>query len=219
VHSFLANYLEPICYLIYTAVLFDRYRHNRAPKYGILLGYYLCTFGLLLLSSILAMNGMDNNWTYNSFFFLTILFLSWYFYLILVRRFEKILVLSLLAVNVFLFLKFVVLKDKFFGTYNSEVFGFSLLTIVIHALFYVNQLLREVEEGNLLLNLDFWLVASYLIYFLGGFFVVLFYYHSSISERATVWSLLNIVLLVSAIIALVGNQVIRKHEKRLKCQT
>ncbi|MEO6454553.1 MAG: hypothetical protein ABIN97_10790, partial [Ginsengibacter sp.] len=127
-------------------VLFDRYRSTGLLKYNFLFVYYGFAALLLLLSSILSNNSIDNNWTYNLFFLVTIVIISWYFHLILVNPINKFLVKLLLIVNLLLFLKYVILTNRFLGNYNSEIFGFNFLTIVVYSLIYINQLMKNVKE-------------------------------------------------------------------------
>ena len=146
---------------------------------------------------------VDNNWVYNILYFITICILSYYFYHVLNNKIKKNIVIFLFIVNLILFMVFDIVLHRFY-VFNEYVYAICFLSIVVYSLFYFDQLLRNVTELNILFQFDFWLISGYLLYFLGCFFIILYYLTIPVTERGPTWALQNIILLLSSVITLTG---------------
>jgi hypothetical protein len=166
----------------------------------------------------------NNNWVYNLFYFLTIFFLTFYMYQNFITARSKIISLALLLVNVInYFLNDLIFKQQLFNSFATSV---SFLSLILLIFLYYQQVLRNVTELNILLDFDFWLISGYLLYFLGSFFIIIFWSElsSQVVLKATkvqqdqfnlLWSVHNILLFLSAIIALISSIWIRSYQKKL----
>lgn len=204
--SFFKNFLEPFSYLIYAIIFFLNFSKDKASEKKVLFIYYLCATILLLIASINAMyvEQIGNNWLYNIFYLITICVLSYYFYKILNTRRKKVAVILLLMCNLVTFIVSDIIVNNFFKEFNDKIYAICFICIVIYALLYFDQLLRNVTEQNILYQFDFWLVSGYLIYFLGSFIIILFYRSVDINDSGNVWALQNIILFLSSVITLTG---------------
>jgi len=178
----------------------------------VLLIYYILATFLLGYAAIISLNykssdAGNNNWLYNIHYFLSAVVMGYYFNNILVSKSKKkivIVLFSLVAVN-FIITDFILTKTYF----NSTSTAFLFLSMVIASLMYLHELLINMSEKNILLNFNLWLISGYIIYFLGGFFIILSY--SYLTDKLTydqetilgdLWSVLNVLLFVTSIITL-----------------
>jgi len=88
--------------------------------------------------------------------------------------------------------------------YNTPVYASTFISIVAYSLLYFDQVIRNVNELEILKQFDFWLVSGYLIYFLSSFFIIIFYDEVPLRHRAFLWSLQNMVLFISASLTFSG---------------
>ncbi len=214
--SFFKNFLEPFSYLTYAIVFFLKFSRDKTFEKKVLFVYYLCATSLLLVASFLAMyitNQLDNNWLYNIFYLTTICVLSYYFSKILNTKIKKYIVIFLLIINLILFIIYDIVLRHFFNEFNGYIFAICFLSIVVFALLYFHQLLTNVNELNILYEFDFWLVSGYLLYFLGCFFIILFYESADVEQRGSIWALQNSILFLSSLITLSGNLWIHYQKK------
>lgn len=205
--SFCKNFLEPFSYLIYAIVLFFRLARDKSLQKKVLFAYYLCAIVLLTIASSMAIHTTkqkDNTWLYNIFYLVTICVLSYYFYHLLHNKSKKYAVGFLLIINLSLFITYDFVLGHFFNGFNGYIFAISFLSVVVYALLYFDQLLRNVNELNILYQFDFWLVSGYLLYFLGCFFIILYYESLVTDQRGSIWALQNIVLFLSSVCTLAG---------------
>lgn len=206
------DFLEPFSYLIYSIALLLEYRSNRLIREKVLLIYYVIATLLLTYAAFLAIQYAsnstgDNNWLYNIHYFLSAVVLGYYFNNILVSKSKKkivIVLFSLVAIN-FIITDFIITRPFF----NSTSTAFLFVCVVSASLMYLHELLIKMSEKNILLNFNLWLVSGYIIYFLGGFFIILSY--SYLTDKLTsdqevilgyLWSVLNVLLFVTSIITL-----------------
>jgi hypothetical protein len=214
--TFLKTFLEPFSYFIYAVVFFLKLLNDSSYEEKVLFIYYLCATILSLVASWLVVYAPEtvlNNWLYNVLYFITICVLSLYFYRVLDTTIKKNIVMFLCIGNVVLFIIYNVLLGRFFSDYNQHVYSINFLSIVIYALFYFDQLLRNVSEINILHRFSFWLISGYLLYFLGCFSIILFYTTIPVLQRGYMWSLQNIILFVSSLIILTGYLRMHYHKK------
>jgi hypothetical protein len=228
-NAFISNFLEPVSYLVYTIALFIQWHNNRSGKIRILTVYYILATLLMGYASLpvfylYSTSQNNNNWVYNLFYFLTIFFLTFYMYQNFITARSKIISLALLLVNVInFFLNDLIFKQQLFNSFATSV---SFLSLILLIFLYFQQVLRNVTEWNILLDFDFWLISGYLLYFLGSFFIIIFWSElsSQVVLKATkvqqdqfnlLWSVHNILLFLSAVIALISSIWIRSYQKKL----
>jgi hypothetical protein len=217
--SFLKNFLEPFSYFIYATALFIKLGRDKTFEKKVLFIYYLCSTFLLFVASFLVIYtaaDIENNWLYNIFYLITICILSYYFYKILNNKIKKYVIIFLLVINVILFVFYDIISGLFYYVFydiisglfyhgfNEYVYAICFISIVVYALLYFDQLLRNVNEHNILYEFNFWLVSGYLLYFLGCFIIILFYRSVNVDERGSIWSLQNIILFLSSVVTLTG---------------
>lgn len=204
---FFKNFLEPLAYLLYTFLLLISIDRRSSIAKKILFVYYLAALFITYYANYLSFSKTlgDNNYLYNLFFFMTACIFSYYFYHLLRGKARKITVVFLLLLNIFLFIFYDIIHKQFDGTYNNYVTATCFLSIIIYSFLYFHQILKDVNELNILHEFNFWLVSGYLLYFLGSFFIVLFYSEFKTELRGVVWAFQNIILFTSALIALTGN--------------
>ena len=116
-------------------------------------------------------------------------------------------VCALFNTIIFIYVNIVRLK---YAEYNDDVYGISFITIVLYSLLYLHQLLINMKEESLLLNFNFWLVCGYLLYFLGAFFIVLYYDHFKNYNRGNMWQIHNIILFICSAVTLIASLQISK---------
>lgn len=214
--SFFKNFLEPFSYLIYAIVFFLEIRRDRAFKKKVLFVYYLCAIVLLLVASFMAMyvtNQIDNTWLYNTFYLITVCVHSYYFYHLLNNKTKKYTAIFLLSINLILFIVYDIILEHFFNKFNGYIIAICFLSIVVYALLYFDQLLRNVNELNILYQFDFWLVSGFLLYFLGCFFIILYYESANIDQRGDIWALQNAIIFLSSVVTLTGYLYIHSRKK------
>ena len=209
------KFLEPFSYLIYSITLVISLHYQRSFNKTLLFLYYIFSTAVVFYASLLAYYKTlgDNNWIYNLFFLVTIVVLSWYFHRVLFGRGKKKVVKILLVVNILVFVWYNIVLKKFYGYYNNQVIAFCFLSVVAYSFLYFHQLINNVNEQSILLDFNFWLISGYLLYFLGAFFVILFYQNAAVSQRGFVWGLQSFILFLSAVITLSGILWIRNQKK------
>lgn len=141
---------------------------------------------------------------YNIFYLVTICILSWYFYQLFNSNIKKATVTLLLVTNVIIFISNDIFFGHFFNSFNDQQYAICFISVVIYALLYFDQLLRNITEQNILYQFNFWIVSGYLLYFLGSFIIILFYRSVNIDDSGDVWALQNIILFLSSVVTLTG---------------
>ena len=202
-----AKFLEPFSYFIYSVGFIISIGWKKSVKKNLLLLYYIFSTGITFYACLLAYLKTlgDNNWLYNFFFLITVIALSFYFHQTLASKGKKHLVKFILLVNILLFIWYDVILEKFWEEYNNYVVAFCFLSIVVYSFLYFHELITNVNEQSILLDFDFWLISGYLLYFLGAFFVVLFYKNASVVQRSFLWGLHSGILFLSSVITLAGS--------------
>jgi hypothetical protein len=174
----------------------------------VLIVYYLFAMVIITYASFLAFDeSKDNNWLYDIHYFLSAIVFGYYFHDLLLNKTNKkiIIVLFTLVVLNFILSDFV-FRHPFF---NSLSVAFLFLIVIIAALFYFHELLARMTEKNILLNFNLWVVSGFLVYFLGGFLIILSYnyfsYRLRIEDRvilADLWAVLNVLLFLTSVLTL-----------------
>ncbi|MEO6638023.1 MAG: hypothetical protein ABIN25_07085 [Ginsengibacter sp.] len=204
---FFKNFLEPLAYLVYAFLLLMSIDRYSPITKKVLFVYYIVALFITYYANYLSFTKTlgDNNYLYNLLFLITVCVFSYYFYNLLNTRLRKMIVVFLLLLNIILFIFYDILNQKFNGNYNNYVTAICFISIVVYSLLYFYQLIKNVNELNILHEFNFWLISGYLLYFLGSFFIILFYSEMPTGLRGVVWAFQNIILFTSAIVALAGN--------------
>ena len=116
---------------------------------------------------------------------------------------KRYIIVGLLILNGAMFVKLSVVSHQMVEI-NNYSYAITYGTIVVYALLFFDQVLRNVSELNILHQFDFWLASGYLMYFLGSFFIILFYDNVEVKYRSILWSVKNIILLFSSLLTLAG---------------
>jgi hypothetical protein len=207
VRSFLCNELEPFSYLIYVLALLLQLRHERSIGYKVLSVYYML-YATIIYIGIAYFE--SNTWTYNLLFFGDVLILSWYYQKLFDTKIKKRLTITCALFNTIIFVYINIISLQY-SEYNDDIYGISFITIVLYALLYLHQLLINIKEESLLLNFNFWLVCGYLLYFLGAFFIILYYDHfKNYLTRGDMWQIHNIILFICSAVTFIASLQISK---------
>ena len=205
---FFKDFLEPLSYLIYVISFLIILKKNKSILRGFLFIYYL--FATLTL--FVAIFSNVNNWIYNIFFFVTVCVFSYYFHTIISNTWKKLVITISLGINFIIFFLYNVVLHRLHH-YNTHAFAVNFLSIVVYAIFYFFELIRNIDETVLLDKFDFWFVSASILYFIGSFSIICFYEQISVDQRALLWSLQNIVLFLSSLITLTGSVWIPSQKK------
>jgi len=213
------DFLEPFSYLIYSVAFLLAQRNHRSVHQRLLCAYYFAGVLLIGYASILSQDlANNNNWLYNIFYFLSAIFIGYYFRSVLYKKSNKNAVVVLFSAAGLLYL-YVIFVDRY-RYFNSYTAAFLFLCIVIGCLLFFHEMLTTPKEDNILMNFDLWVVCGYFMYFLGGFFIILTYKYFTdtftYDHRAflgQLWSLLNALLLFTSILTLSGQLWIAHRKK------
>lgn len=206
---FLKELLEPTTYFIYCLILYAAYVEWKSVQYKLLFFYYFFA-SLLLYSAVVQMEmNILTDWDYNIFFLVTALVFSYYYYGLYRSAFKKKLAAVCCLVNILAFVYFNIIKNGF-QLYNSFEYAIVFLSIIVYSLFYYHDVLMNVNEENILLRFDFWLVSANLFYFLGAFIVVVLYDYTPPNLHGDLWTIQSIVLFISSLLALYGYLMVKK---------
>ena len=199
--DFLKHDLEPLSYLVYCVAICIRLRTQVTKMGKLLLGYY----GLAAIMIAIACHSVEevNRALYNIFFFITIFFFSYYYHDLMLSKMKRYVIGALFILNLAMFVKLSVVSHQMVEI-NNYTYAITYGTIVVYVLLFYDQVLRNVSELNILHQFDFWLASGYLMYFLGSFFIILFYDNVEVKYRSILWSVKNIILLFSSLLTLAG---------------
>ena len=175
-------------------------RRNKSNKKEVLFIFYLVEI-ILILVACYTTNMMLNRIIYNVYFFITVSVFSYYFKSLVSTNPKKLIVTILFIMNLILFINICIISRQLFEI-NNYFYAIIYLTIVIYALLYFDDVLKNVNELKLLHQFDFWLVSGYLLYFLSCFFIIFFYENIEVGLRGALWSLQNLILFLSSVLTL-----------------
>lgn len=205
--SFLKNFLEPFSYLIYAVALGLEFKRNKLTREKVLFIYYLFATLIMCYASIISLTYGYNNWLYDIHYSVSIIVFTYYFLNILDNSQNKITVKILFTLALLIFI-----LTKIFSTtqyFNSIGTAFFFLSVLICSFLFFRELLSKINEKNILLSFDLWLVSGYILYFLGSFFIILSYDYFSgkfnYEEQlilGDLWSIQNCLLFIASIISL-----------------
>lgn len=158
---------------------------------------------------------VNNIWMYNIVLLAAILAIGFYTYILLHSVQKRTVVLVLVSGTV---LYFVVRNFLLWHLFEIDSIGFVLLSIsvTVFSFMYFHQILNRVTEAPAFYDFDSWLIAGYLLYYLGSFFIFLcfnyFTYKITLQNRmedrvllTTLWGVHNVFLFFSAAITLMGS--------------
>lgn len=222
--SFITNYLEPLCFLIYFLALWLHYRKNKLRAVKQLSIYYLI---ITLLQSYgtweVKYLRIGNIWVYDTVAILSAVFISNYFYRTLQSPGKRKAVLTLLCI----YLIYAIIRQTTIdGRRLFDSFGYAILSasIAVYVFMYFHQVLQKVTEVSILKDFNFWLASGYLVYFVGCFIIFVTYYYFTTQVIATLtkeekalltalWGLHNALLFLSALSLLIGSLWISYRKK------
>lgn len=176
----------------------------------VLIGFYLIS-SLLIIEALTVKggSGLSNIHLYSLSCVLSSICISAYFYSILNRPIQKLVVVVASLTNIVYYLvnNIIARSPKVF---DSLAYVILSSTVVIFVFMFMYQLLNEVKEEPLSLNFDFWFVSSQLFYFLGAFAIFLTYGYLTnrlLDNNITInyamawlWGFHNVLLFLSALI-------------------
>ena len=226
--SFITNWSEPFSYLLYFIAILIYYRHDKTTKIMVLLFYYMLAFLLMSIASYNVYFQEHNIWAYNLMFLLAPICIFYYFFQITIAPPKKIIVKFFIFINAGYFLLTNFILNKL-HTFNSLGYALFYASSVLMVLMYYHQILKNVNEEKIFLNFHFWMCSSYLLNFLGGFFVILSYSYLTnkilqnkiqtndiIKDEfllTELWAFPNSLLLLSSMILIFGTLWITYHKK------
>lgn len=221
--NFVAILLEPLSYVLFSIAFLLRMSIEKQVKVKVLFIYYLFAAISFSYASWLVFKNQNNTWIYNLLYLPAVVAICYYFHEIFYSRRSKAIVKFLIALNVIYFAGRIILFGKLV---ILDSFGYSLLSISVSFLSFVYfyQLLRHVNELKVWANFDFWLISSYLLYFLGSFFIFSLYAnltynildtytHEQRIQLSVLWGVHNVLLFLSSVITLVGSLWVAYHNK------
>lgn len=200
--SFLKDGLESFSYLIYALSLFLVVRRTREVKVKVLFFYYLVVAPVMVIACYTTHRYLNRS-LYNCFFFATVTVFFYFFRSSLPSKNRRIQVTSIFFLNCLSFFAICVIKGQLFAI-NNYFYALVYISIIIFSIFYFENVLRNVNESNLLHRLDFWLVTGYFIYFFSCFFIIFLYDHVTIHLRSTLWSVQNVILFLTSLTTLLS---------------
>ncbi|MEO8765518.1 MAG: hypothetical protein ABI416_14565 [Ginsengibacter sp.] len=221
--NFVAILLEPLSYALFSIAFLLRISIEKQAKVKVLFIYYLVAAVGFGYASWLVFRNQNNTWIYNLLYLPAVVSICFYFHETFYKGSGKAIVKFFIALNVIYF----IIRITLFGKMVIiDSFGYSLLSISVSFLSFVYfyQLLRHVNELKVWANFDFWLISSYLLYFLGSFFIFLLYanltydiLHSYTYEQrsllSVLWGVHNVLLFLSSLITLVGSLWVAYHNR------
>jgi len=182
-------------------------RHDRSVRYKVLCVYYSCCAIIVYLGIAYF---ESNTWTYNLIFFTNTFILSWYYRILFTSAIKKRLTVICAVFCTLLFIYANIIRLQY-NEYHDGVYGISFIVIILYSLLYLHQLLINMKEESLLLNFDFWLTCGYLLYFLGSFFIILYYDHyKNYFTRGGIWQIHNSILFICSVVVLIAARQISK---------
>lgn len=212
--NFVAILLEPLSYILFSIAFFLRTGNEKQVKVKVLFIYYLFAAISFSYASWMVYKNLNNNWIYNMLYLPAVVAICYYFHETFNSRRNKIIVKFLIALNTIYFIVRIILYGNLI---IIDSFGYSLLSISVSFLSFVYfyQLLKNVDEGKVWLNFDFWLISAYLLYFLGSFFIFLLYSNLTYNILSTytaqqrklltiLWGVHNVLLFLSSVTTLVS---------------
>ena len=209
------NYLEPISYFITTIILLLFSVSNNLLKMWVLFAFNLSAAILMLLASLKVLPQINNIIEYD----LLLLFAGWcigfYFYFLFDTKISKMFCVCIVVLST---INFIFQSHAYFDSLGFYLFS---LCVVIMIFIYFIQLLKKSPGETILMNFNFWINISFLIYHLGAIIIFLSIYIltnmvSKWQDRLNIgnlWAAQNILLFLSALCLSYGFIWIKFHKK------
>lgn len=218
--SFFTNLLEPISYLITTIILIFCLKYFNSIKIWVLFIFNLLATLLMSFASLKVLPQLNNIIEYDLLLLSASSFVTIYFYLIFDTKFNKIFCLIIIVLGLLNFIQRDLVFHKYSHFDSLGFYTFSLFIIIL-IFFYFNQMLRKVSNESILINLDFWINISFLIYHLGSIIIFLSIYTLTMLVNewkdhlnvGNLWAGQNILLFLSAVCLMSGAIWISFHKK------
>lgn len=213
--NFVATWLEPLSYILFFIAFLLRTFTQKQLKVKVLLFYYLLAAISFSYAGWMVYKNLNNNWIYNLMYLPAVVAICYYFHETFTSKRKKLIVKSLIALNVIYFVARFLLFGKLI---IIDSFGYSLLSfsVLFLSFIYFYQLLKHVNEFKVWVQFDFWLVSGYLLYFLGSFFIFLLYSNLTYNILDTytlaqrrlltiLWGVHNVLLFLSSLTTLISS--------------
>jgi hypothetical protein len=214
VFDLFTNWLEPVSYFLYLIAVLMYYSGKRTHRIRILIYYYLLATILMTVASSYVRYNRPNGAYYNVLMLVSLVTIGLYFDKILIARLPRLLIRYVIAAGIVYFL---VRSIGFRKLDDFDSTGYSVVTVAVVALSFVyfHQVLRHVNERKITHSIDFWIVAGWLLYYLGRFFtfqtyeyltnkIMHTYTHEERRIMTLVWAVPNVFLFVGALLLLAG---------------
>ncbi len=201
---FCKEFLEPVAYLVYFLVFIRLFFTSGNEKYKMLLGYYCLMTVSIFIASVVDVLDYNNNVIYNILFLVTNFVMARYFILVLTAPAARKTVTIICVAASVLYFYFLIFKYHLENVFSGYAHGPIFLAIIIYCFLYFYQLFSEIKEENLLESFDFWLIGSYLIYYLSAFIIIIYYDTTVDTKRAALWIVQSSILFVSSLLAVIG---------------
>lgn len=212
---FITNFLEPFSYLIYVIAVSIRLTKDQSLQLKMLLVFYLVATALMTDASFKVFTQVTNLWAYNSLLLMALLAIGFYYFNVLITKVKKGTALLFLAIAVLYFIVHNFIFKKFSELDSIGLVLLSVLVAVCSFMFF-HQILSNVKEAKIFYDFNFWLTSGYMVYYLGSFFIFLYYNyftHKIASTRRPediellniLWGVHNVFLFLGAVITLFGS--------------
>jgi len=220
-------YLEPVAYLIYLGSIFlYSWKNPGDTRFRFLLVYYFIA-SVFMAKANIHRHGTSNILLYDLMFLFTSIALGFYFFSVLSTLWKRALIFFLCSFEI---VYFVLNKFIFKSAPLFDSTGYVILStgIVIMIFMFMHQILSNVSDKSLLVNFEFWYVASLMIYFLGSFVIFLtfgyltrkilpaqLYSNENRDLLTAVWGVHNVLLFLGSLLTL-GSLVWISFRKKLQ---
>ncbi len=168
-------YLEPIAFLLpIPFLLYHSMGGDKRVRIKILAAYYFLS-ALIMLKANVMNSLMENNLDdYRLAGLLRGIFIGFYFYIALQKKWNKQLVFFFIGINLIYYItqSFPIGKKISFDSASQVIVSLEIMTLVI---LFMHQTLANVTEESLSLNFDFWFVTAQMLYNGGSFIIFLTY--------------------------------------------
>lgn len=214
--EFFYNFLEPISPLFPLIVIVINFRKARATPELLLL--FILYFGLFILqmsASVFALFDRPNNIFYSLISIFSFIFISLFFHRIIFSNLaKKLILLVVIPACSFLFIGYTVFSKRDL-LFNSVCFATFSIVIIIYCFIYIREKFNLMEYEKISDDYRFWVTASFLVYYIGSFFIFLTFQYLTQSGLARLttkqikaigmlWGLHNFIYFISCLLSAYG---------------
>lgn len=220
-------FLEPISYFTYlVSILLYSWSWQANFRLRVLSGYYAIATALMIIAALENQDG-SNIGMYDMLFLSTSIGLGIYFYTVLQVLIKRVVVVFICSFEIIYFIfNNIIFKGS--PLFDSTAYVILSIGVVIMIFMFMHQILTNVSDKSLLVNFEFWFVASLMIYFLGSFVIFLTFtyltrkilpaqlYSAENRQLLTaVWGVHNVLLFLGSLLTL-GSLVWISFRKKLQ---